>query len=59
MMAWVHPGIVIALGGLLIPFIPWRIVKQAYFLMLPLAGLALLVLTSSGMFGAIPAFPES
>jgi len=59
MTAWVHPGMVIALGGLLIPFIPWRVVKQAYFLMLPLAGLALLVLTSSGMFGDVPAFPES
>jgi len=59
MMAWIHPGIVIALGGLLIPFIRWRTVKQIYFLMLPLAGLVILVLTSSGRFGGVPAFPES
>ena len=54
---WIHPGLVIGLGGLAIPFIPWKRVKLAYFLLLPLAGLAILVLTSMGVFGAIPPWP--
>jgi len=56
---WIHPGAVIALGGLLIPFIPGRKLKIAYFLALPLAGLTILILTSKGLFGTIPAWPES
>jgi multicomponent Na+:H+ antiporter subunit D len=57
--SWIHPGLVISIGGLLIPFIPWKKVKQAYFLLLPLAGLAILVATSAGVFGTIPAWPDS
>jgi len=56
---WIHPGIVICLGGFLIPFIPWKRVKQAYFLALPLIGLAILVLTSRGVFGDIPPWPNA
>jgi len=56
---WLHPGLVIGLGGLLIPFIPWQRVKQAYFLLLPVAGLAILLSTSMGVFGTIPAWPEA
>jgi multicomponent Na+:H+ antiporter subunit D len=56
---WIHPGLVICIGGFLIPFIPWRRVKQAYFLALPLAGLVILVLTSKGFFGAMPAWPAA
>ena len=59
MISWVHPGLVICLGGLLIPFIPWRRTKQAYFLLLPLAGLAILVATAMGLFGAVPSWPLS
>lgn len=59
MSGWVHPGLVIGLGGLLIPFIPWQRVKQAYFLLLPVAGLIILVSTSMGVFGNIPPWPES
>lgn len=58
-MSWIHPGLVICLGGLLIPFIPWRRVKLAYFLLLPLAGLAILVSTSMGVFGTLPPWPEA
>jgi len=58
-MEWIHPGIVIGLGGLLIPFIKWRSVKLTYFLLLPIAGLAILVLTSLGAFGSIPPWPAS
>jgi len=54
---WIHPGLVICLGGLLIPFIPWQRAKQIYFLLLPLAGLAILVATTMGAFGAVPAWP--
>lgn len=59
MNVWIHPGPVIALGGLLIPFIPWKRVKLAYFLALPLAGLAILLSTSMGIFGDIPAWPHA
>jgi len=57
--SWIHPGLVICIGGFLIPFIPWKRVKQAYFLALPLAGLVIMVLTSKGYFGAIPAWPAA
>ena len=59
LISWIHPGLVISLGGLLIPFIPWRRVKQAYFLLLPLVGLAILLSTSMGVFGAIPSWPAA
>lgn len=59
MNSWVHPGLVICLGGLLIPFIPWRRLKQAYFLLLPVAGLAILLATSKGIFGAVPPWPAA
>ena len=55
--SWIHPGLVICLGGLFIPFIPWRRVKLAYFLLLPMAGLAILVGTAMGVFGEVPAWP--
>ena len=57
MSSWIHPGLVIGLGGLLIPFIPYRPAKLAYFLSLPLAGLAILIATSAGEFGTIPPWP--
>ena len=57
MSSWIHPGLVIGLGGLLIPFIPYRPAKLAYFLSLPLAGLAILIATSAGSFGTIPPWP--
>lgn len=56
---WVHPGLVIALGGLLIPFIPWKRVKQAYFVLLPVSGLLILLATSMGAFGTIPPWPQA
>jgi len=57
--SWIHPGLVICIGGFLIPFIPWRRVKQAYFIALPLAGLAIMVSTSMGLFGTIPPWPTA
>ncbi len=59
MASWIHPGLVICFGGLLIPFIPWQRVKLAYFLLLPLAGLGILVSTSMGVFGTLPPWPEA
>jgi multicomponent Na+:H+ antiporter subunit D len=58
-ISWIHPGVVICLGGLLIPFIPWPKVKKAYFLLLPVAGLTILVSTSRGVFGTIPPWPAA
>ena len=54
---WIHPGLVICLGGLLIPFIPWKRLKVVYFLSLPVVGLAILLATSAGKFGALPGWP--
>ena len=59
MLSWIHPGLVICFGGLLIPFIPWRRVKLAYFLLLPIIGLGILISTSMGLFGTIPPWPEA
>ncbi|MBW2564795.1 MAG: hypothetical protein JRE29_12325 [Deltaproteobacteria bacterium] len=59
MNSWIHPGLVICIGGFLIPFIPWKRAKQAYFLALPLVGLSIMVSTSMGLFGAIPPWPDS
>ena len=56
---WIHPGLVIGLGSLLIPFIPWRRAKKAYFLLLPVVGLLILAATSAGMFGALPRWPAA
>ena len=53
MISWIHPGLVIGIGGLLIPFIPWKRVRQVYFLILPLMGLTAMIMTSLGMFGDI------
>ncbi|MCG8636654.1 MAG: Na+/H+ antiporter subunit D, partial [Desulfobacterales bacterium] len=55
MISWIHPGLLIGLGGLLIPVIPCKRLKQAYFLGLPLGGLVIMVMTSAGMFGEVPA----
>jgi len=51
---WVHPGLLILLGSLLIPVIKHRALKKIYFLSLPIAALIILVLTSYGIFGDIP-----
>ena len=59
LISWVHPGLVICLGGLLIPFIPWRRLKLIYFLFLPVAGLVILMATSAGMFGPLPSWPAA
>jgi multicomponent Na+:H+ antiporter subunit D len=59
MVEWIHPGIIICLGGFLIPFIKPQKIKQAYFLLLPIAGLIILLFTSLGTFGTIPPWPQS
>ncbi|AIY89504.1 Na(+)/H(+) antiporter subunit D [Geoglobus acetivorans] len=53
-MTWIHPGIVIILGALLIPFIRSRRAEQILFILLPLSSLSILLLTSLGYFGEIP-----
>jgi len=59
MAEWIHPGILILLGAFLTPFLMGRKVKQAYILLLPTAGLIILILTSMGTFGSIPAYPAA
>lgn len=59
MTEWIHPGVVIFLGAFLIPWIKWRTVRLTYFLLLPIIGLVLLLLTSNGYFGKIPAWPDA
>ncbi len=58
-MEWIHPGIIILLGGLLIPYIRRRKLKLTYFLLLPVAGFVLLLLTSVGVFGQVPPWPNA
>jgi multicomponent Na+:H+ antiporter subunit D len=57
MAEWIHPGIVIILGAFLTPFLINRKVKQVYIVLLPTVGLLILLLTSMGIFGSIPAYP--
>ena len=59
MVDWIHPGIVIFLGAFLIPFIKNRRAKQVYFLLIPIAGLIILILTTAGVFGSIPPYPDA
>ncbi len=59
MIEWIHPGIVILLGAFLIPVIRNEKVKKAYFLLLPIIGLIILILTSMGVFGIIPPYPDA
>lgn len=59
MIEWIHPGLVILLGSFLIPFIGWRKVRLVYFLSLPIIGLIILILTSKGVFGPIPPWPDA
>jgi multicomponent Na+:H+ antiporter subunit D len=48
----VHPALIFILGGLLLPLIPGRGVKQALLLCIPLAALANLMAMSPGTYGA-------
>ncbi|MEW6416766.1 MAG: proton-conducting transporter membrane subunit [Nitrospirota bacterium] len=59
MIEWIHPGIVILLGAFLLPLLRNRKAKQAYFVLLPIAGLTILILTSMGVFGIIPPYPDA
>ncbi len=59
MIEWIHPGIVIMLGAFLLPVIRNRKAKQAYFLLLPIVGIIILILTSMGGFGSIPPYPDA
>jgi multicomponent Na+:H+ antiporter subunit D len=58
-MDWIHPGLVIGLGGLFIPFIPGKRARQTYFILLPIVGLIILSATSAGAFGVVPRWPAA
>jgi multicomponent Na+:H+ antiporter subunit D len=53
MVAWIHPGFIYLFGALLIPLLKGK-VRQAYVLFLPVAALAVLILTALGVFGELP-----
>lgn len=53
-MMWIHPGILAIIGAVLIPFVPFRILRKALFLSIPLIAFTILVLTSKGYFGELP-----
>ncbi|MCX8118262.1 MAG: Na(+)/H(+) antiporter subunit D [Desulfobacterota bacterium] len=59
MRTWIHPGMVIVLGALLIPWIRSRRFRLTYLLLLPIAGIGLLLWSSWGDNGAIPDWPEA
>jgi multicomponent Na+:H+ antiporter subunit D len=50
MIDWVHPGLVLILGAVLVPFLNGR-AKKAYLIVLPTAALICCLLSSEGTFG--------
>jgi len=51
MINWVHPGLIVIVGSLLIPFMPKGKIKQGYMLLLPLLAFISVVLTPEGTYG--------
>ncbi|RLG32458.1 Na+/H+ antiporter subunit D, partial [Methanosarcinales archaeon] len=47
---WIHPGLILIFGALLIPFIRNRKLKQAYFLLLPIIALIDLLMMQHGSY---------
>ncbi|VAW39291.1 NADH-ubiquinone oxidoreductase chain L [hydrothermal vent metagenome] len=58
MIEWIHPGLVVIIGALLIPFIPKGKVKQGYLLLLPLLAFIIIILTPEGTYGVISFMDE-
>ncbi|MCR4286473.1 MAG: Na+/H+ antiporter subunit D, partial [Deltaproteobacteria bacterium] len=50
MIEWVHPGLILIVGAILVPFLKGT-VKQAYLLLLPIAAFIAVVYMSPGMHG--------
>jgi multicomponent Na+:H+ antiporter subunit D len=50
MIDWVHPGWVLILGAILVPFLKGR-AKRVYLIALPSAALVCCLLSSEGTFG--------
>ncbi|MEK7679953.1 MAG: Na+/H+ antiporter subunit D, partial [Deltaproteobacteria bacterium] len=50
MIEWVHPGLILIVGAILVPFLKGA-VKQAYLLLLPAAAFIAVVYMSPGMHG--------
>ncbi len=50
MISWVHPGLILILGSLLIPFLRGR-VKQGYMLLLPVLGFISVLAMHEGTYG--------
>ena len=50
MIEWVHPGLILIVGAVLVPFLKGT-VKQAYLLLLPIAAFIAVVYMSPGMHG--------
>lgn len=54
MVTWIHPGVFVIAGTLLLPLIRNRRIFQIYFVMLPVVAFVILLLTSYGVFGEVP-----
>ncbi|MEK7773188.1 MAG: proton-conducting transporter membrane subunit, partial [Deltaproteobacteria bacterium] len=52
MIEWAHPGVILILGSLLLPFLKGRI-KQLYLLALPAAAFIAVVSASQGVHGVV------
>ncbi|HLG22594.1 MAG TPA: Na(+)/H(+) antiporter subunit D [Candidatus Manganitrophaceae bacterium] len=52
MINWLHPGLLLIFGALLVPFLKGR-VKQGYLVLLPSAAFVNLVLTAPGRYGVV------
>lgn len=52
MIEWAHPGVILILGSLLVPFLKGRI-KQMYLLALPVAGFIAVAYAPQGVHGVV------
>ncbi len=53
MIDWIHPGLILIIGALLVPFLKGKL-RQAYLIILPLAAFIDVALMYTGIFGDIP-----
>ncbi|HAA91825.1 MAG TPA: Na+/H+ antiporter subunit D, partial [Rhodospirillaceae bacterium] len=53
MIADIPPGLILILGAILVPLLPAGPIRKAYLLLLPVVGLASLLMMDHGSFGEV------
>ncbi|MBU0674068.1 MAG: Na(+)/H(+) antiporter subunit D [Proteobacteria bacterium] len=51
---WVHPSLVLMLGGLLLPFVPRGVIRRLYLMAVPVATFLLIYFMEHGTHGVVP-----